>query len=318
MVSGRARARIAPFLLSLTVPFLVSLACGAAAIDAAFAAKRAPRLGKLSALELDVFLAGVQKEPALARRLDLVSQRLLGTPYRLDPLGEGPRAHIDRDPIFSLARVDCLTFVEQTLALAQRFSKDEAVKLLQRYRYEGGEIRYDRRRHLMELQWLPGLAKEGLLKDVTRAIGGEMTRVLKRKVTPRSYLGKLGRFKRFMGKRLPVGEIHLSYVPKKALARGLAKRTLHIGPGTIMALVRRTARWAPIVIKHVGFVMKKGEALVFRHAIHVPGRAIDEPLARYLRVQNRDPKSLGFHFAEPLPARAAIYEQPALQQPAPQ
>ena len=189
-------------------------------------AAKLPRLGRLGAAELDAFLGDVQREPDFARRLERVSTRLLGTPYRLDPLGEGPGGTIDRDPIFNLRHLDCLTFVEHTLALAQRPRRAEVVSLLQRYRYEGGEIRYDRRRHLMELQWLPSLAKDGLLREVTREIAGEDTKVFHRKVTVRSYLGKLGRFKKRMGRRLPVGEFHLPYVPKQVLKKVLESEPL--------------------------------------------------------------------------------------------
>src|SRR5258706_453940 len=98
-----------------------------------------PRLGKLSPAEIDAFLAELQKgKLSLVERVNRVSARFLGTRYVRDPLGEGSKAGEDPDPLVDLARVDCVTFVEQVLALAQRPTLAEGVTLLQRYRYARG------------------------------------------------------------------------------------------------------------------------------------------------------------------------------------
>jgi D-alanyl-D-alanine carboxypeptidase/D-alanyl-D-alanine-endopeptidase (penicillin-binding protein 4) len=264
----------------------------------ALALLAAPILGRLPAAEVDAFLASLDGEGApLAERIARVSARFVGTRYVRDPLGEGPGRLPDPDPQIDLGRVDCLTFVEQVLALAQRRTLGEATLLLQRYRYARGEVSYRKRRHFMELQWLPGLQAEGLLRDVTARIGGEATRIFEREVTRRSYRGAFRVWRRRLGKALPLGVIRLPYV-RAADAPRLAAR---IPPGTILALVRRTPRRSPIAITHVGFVVPGARGMVFRHAIHVAGRVIEEPLPGYLARHARDPASLGFHFAEPLP-----------------
>lgn len=244
-----------------------------------------------------------QEHSTFEARVREVSRRFLGARYKLDPLGEGPTARIDRDPIVRFDRVDCLTFVEQVLAFAQRERFDEAVSLLQRYRYQGGEIRWRKRRHLMELQWLPQLAKAGALVDITARVGGEATRVAKRTITRRHYPGGYARFKRRMGHAAPTGDIALPYLPPKALRA----RIDALPPVTMLALVRKTGVLAPLFIKHVGLVLRdgKGGAPVFRHAIHVFGRVVDEPLPKYLARHARDPKTLGFHVVELRPARFA-------------
>jgi D-alanyl-D-alanine carboxypeptidase/D-alanyl-D-alanine-endopeptidase (penicillin-binding protein 4) len=259
----------------------------------------APNLGRLPAAEVDAFLASLDGERApLAERIARVSSRLVGTRYVRDPLGEGRGRLPDPDPLIDLARVDCLTFVEQVLALAQRRTLRDATLLLQRYRYARGEIDYRQRRHFMELQWLPGIVAEGLLRDVTARIGGEATRIFEREVTRRSYRGAFRVWRRRLRNALPVGTIRLAYVAAADAPR-LAAR---IPPGAILALLRRTPRRSPIAITHVGFVVPGERGMVFRHAIHVAGRVIEEALPKYLARHARDPASLGFHFAEPLPA----------------
>ena len=52
----------------------------------------------------------------LAERIDRVSESMLGHPYVNDPLGEG--RGVDRDPPVRYDAYDCLTFVEEVLALS--------------------------------------------------------------------------------------------------------------------------------------------------------------------------------------------------------
>jgi hypothetical protein len=265
----------------------------------AVAAEAKPRLGHLLPAQIDAFLSDLQRAGIpLAERIERVSARFLGTRYVRDPLGEGKGGHWDPDPLIDLNRVDCLTFVEQVLALAQRTTLNGATSLLATYRYDGGQVSYRRRRHFMELQWLPGLVRVGLLRDLTPEVAGDAARTLVREVTRESYRGAFRRWPRRLGGSLPLGSIRLSYVPTSK-APALAGK---IPPGTIMALVRRTPESWPVVVTHVGFVVRRAQELVFRHAIHVAGRVIDEPLDRYIARHARDPRSLGFHLAEAIPA----------------
>jgi hypothetical protein len=277
---------------------IASLAFGVVA--GAAAAKHAPRLGELRRAELDAFLSDLQKsETPFLERVAQVSARLRGTRYVRDPLGEGPRGTVDRDPIIDLRRVDCLTFVEEVLALSQRPSLEAATALLQQYRYEGGQIRYDQRRHFMELQWLPGLTNAGLIRDVTREIAGDSARLFERTVEEKSYRGAFRRWKKRLGDAAPTGNIRLSYVTAKDMVR-LASR---VPSGSILVLLRRTPEGAPTTVSHVGLVVRSGENLVFRHAIHVPGWVIDEKLTAYFAKHAHNPMTVGFHFEQPVAAR---------------
>src|SRR5262245_14095612 len=65
----------------------------------------------------------------LADRLLATSERFLQTPYHLSPLGEG--GGTDPDPYFRLDAVDCLTFVEETIAMSLAPSLDRVEPLLE-------------------------------------------------------------------------------------------------------------------------------------------------------------------------------------------
>src|SRR5690349_3041900 len=81
----------------------------------------APRVLKPNAwsgltLEQRAALIATEAEHPLPERLLSTSEKFLNTPYVLSPLGEG--GGVDPDPTFRLDAVDCLTFVEETLALS--------------------------------------------------------------------------------------------------------------------------------------------------------------------------------------------------------
>src|SRR5438067_7878378 len=83
----------------------------------------------------------------LAARLEAVSRRHLGTPYRLDPLGEGPGGAVDRDPLYTWRCADCVTFVEECLAEALAPAAAGVPDMLRRIRYRDGRVAFESRNH---------------------------------------------------------------------------------------------------------------------------------------------------------------------------
>ncbi len=104
---------------------------------------------------MDAYLHDLQaRESDFGKRLIVVARDSLGTPYADGPLGEGPDAPYDKDPLMDLKRVDCVTFIEQSIALAASHSYQEAYDSLQKIRYKDGVIAFDHRNHFMEADWV--------------------------------------------------------------------------------------------------------------------------------------------------------------------
>ena len=78
----------------------------------------------------------------------------VGLTYVDGPLGEGPTGKYDTDPLIDLCRVDCVTFVEQSLALAASQTYAQAFDCLQHIRYRDGRIGFETRNHFMIADWL--------------------------------------------------------------------------------------------------------------------------------------------------------------------
>ena len=101
-----------------------------------------------------------------------IGRTFVGTPYvpqTLEP--PGPERLV-----VNLRALDCVTFVENVLALARTAQRNggfaEFLEELQRIRYRTGEIAgYPSRLHYFS-EWISANQEKGLLTDVTRQLGG--------------------------------------------------------------------------------------------------------------------------------------------------
>lgn len=212
----------------------------------------------------------------LPERLLKVSERFLGTPYVRSPLGEGEG--IDPDPVFRLDAADCVTFVEETMAMALAKKGTEVEPLLEQLRYQGAPI-YGNRNHLMEAQWLPNNVRNGFLKDVTAYYGrGSEKRVVK-KITDATWKTRSGK-----GLRLSKGDQKTGTFALSLLSlEDFAKLVPRVASGTVVVVVREDLSYVITRISHLGFLVHKNDRPYIRHAAPVRKAVVDEPLASFLR-----------------------------------
>jgi hypothetical protein len=242
-------------------------------------APTAPAPGGWAALSPEqraTLLKAAEPGAALDQRLVQVSSRFLGTPYLASPLGEG--SGVDPDPTFRLDAVDCLTFVEETLALSLAREESEVPTLLERLRYASTPV-YEDRNHLMEAQWLPNNIRKGFLVDVTRRYGGEDTVQVKKTLDARTWTSRSSQELKLPRERQPLGTYKLNVIP---LERVLA-HARKIPSGTVMVIVREELPLKATRITHLGFVVQKGKRTWLRHAARNGyARVVDEDLETFL------------------------------------
>lgn len=243
----------------------------------------------------------------LAERLLGMSERFLNTPYVLSPLGEGQG--VDPDPTFRLDAVDCLTFVEETLALGLARGESEVPALLERIRYASTPT-YEDRNHLMEAQWLPNNIKKGLLVDVTRRYAKADTVTVTKTLTAHTWRSRSSMALQLPRERQPVGTYTLDMIPlDKVLehARGVAS-------GTILVVMREDLPLKATRITHLGFVVQKKKRTYLRHASKGGyNRVVDEDLETFLARNARYDKwkVTGVSLFEARRPPAALASQPA-------
>jgi hypothetical protein len=181
----------------------------------------------------------------LGERVKAITDPWIGRPYAIGVLGEADP--IDPDPLTRYDVFDCLTFVEEALALALAPDPVSAHRVRVGLRYRGGApITYENRKHFMLAEWIPQNIAEGWIEDITPNLPGatEVTKV----VTAETWR-RWGRRSLFdlPDERLPVGTLRFWYVPLSRVAEALA-----VTPdGAVVFEMRVPRDWIPITLTHV-------------------------------------------------------------------
>jgi hypothetical protein len=234
-----------------------------------------PTWQDLSPEDRDARLLKLSSLPLETRILE-VSRRFLGTPYLLSPLGEGEG--LDPDPPLRWDAVDCLTFVEETIAIALAKRSDQIEPILQTLRYNGPAT-YENRNHLMEAEWLPHNIEKGFLADVTDLYGGQDVQDAPKTLTAASWRSRSSQALLLPPHRQLKGSYLLRVLP-------LDKVTTYapsIPTATLLVVVREDLPLKVTRVTHVGWWIRKGERVFIRHAQSFGlSRVRDEPLERFL------------------------------------
>lgn len=245
-------------------------------------------------------------------RLRAVSDRFLGIPYVLGPLGEGAQGEFDRGPLVSFAGLDCTTFVEETIAFTLGADEAAAMDMLRRIRYNKGVIAYKERNHFPETDWLPNNIAAGFIEDITSRIAGSQTAAVRKVISKRAwYLNKTeaslkgfdseapaqrkARLERLRaaGADIPDQAALIKYVPLELLT-GLLPA---IPSGTVVSLVREARDDRPTVITHQFFIFDGPYGKIIRHAA-LGKQVMDVPAADYIaNLATASWRVLGFNLA---------------------
>lgn len=211
----------------------------------------------------------------LSARLLTLSAPFKGTPYALSPLGEGEG--YDADPLFRWDAVDCLTFVEETMALALTGDGD-VVPTLNQVRYADGRPSYATRNHIMEAQWLPNNIARGFLTAVTSKYGAAKTRTVTKTLTEQSWHEKGAKALQLPPEAWSQGDFSLELIPSANVLAALSKAP----SGLVVVVVRADRSWLITRVSHVGFLVQTAGGPMLRHASKSYRKVVDEPLGQYL------------------------------------
>jgi hypothetical protein len=216
---------------------------------------------------------------SLAERLVDVTDKFVGAPYVLSPLGEGAGATPDPDPLVRWDAFDCTTFVETAMSLALADDLAEAKRLLEVIRYREARVDYLARRHFPEAEWIPELIKLGFLEDITRKIAGDEVVVEKKKIDVNVWKkNKSDKTPPLPDDRIPKGEFALDVWPLKLAHKGMDK----IPVGTVMNIVRVDYSTVPVRVSHQALVIEKGGKRFVRHAAdRMFHSVVDEPIDHF-------------------------------------
>ncbi len=229
---------------------------------------------QMSREQLDAYLSELHTcKPSLNSRIKDVLERSLGTPYVNGPLGEGPEGKYDTDPMMDLERVDCVTFVEQTLALAVATSYDSAFDTLQKIRYHHGRRKFEHRNHFMIADWI---ADNSFCRDITGkcgAVTAEVTRIISKK----DFFEKVKAPE--LGKNTPDRQITIYYIPSDAAGKAVVAM-----PSPALVVFIGKVEW--LFALHAGFFVRKGDRPLLYHASSKSGDVTTTDFLSYIKEQS--------------------------------
>lgn len=283
---GYASSRPDPSMRSPTRPALLLLL---------LLAGPAPAGGPVPVPAAAELLARAQAEP-WPQRVATAAGAFLGARYLLSPLGEG-EGH-DPDPLLRFDAFDCLTLVEESLALGLAPDEASLLPTLSAIRYQGPPA-WNHRLHVMESQWLPHQLRTGLLADVTRRYGGAATRRVVKVITEAAWQAPLGRSLQLPPEDRTVGRYELDIIPAAAAVRALAAAP----SGLVVVVVRADDPSMVTRITHTALLLHTPQGPVLRHASSLQGKVVDEPLAAFLagRLRHGQRTVEGLAVYEPRP-----------------
>ena len=151
----------------LTSAFVTMLVAGVAV------AAPAKRYAVQSDAEHRACFSEAHELASLAEKVERLSRPFVGTSYAFSPLGEG--SGIDPDPRLRWDQVDCLTFVETSIALTEAPTFDQLLPVLDDIRYATVPPAFNRRNHFVESQWVPNNVTKGYIRSIARDIAGDAT-----------------------------------------------------------------------------------------------------------------------------------------------
>ena len=209
-------------------------------------------------------------------------QHFLGTPYVAHSLEEPGDEHL----IVNLRGFDCLTFVENMLALARcvrsgKTSFDDFTQQLTHIRYTGGIIDgYPSRLHYFT-EWMRDNGAKGVLRPLTRDLGGvAYTKTIDfmsthtaayRQLADTAFVQRI----RAVESALSTGPLY--YIPADAIA-GIESQ---LQSGDVVGTV---TTMTGMDIAHTGMVLRRGGKAHFMHA-PLSGKKVlvsDGTLAEYI------------------------------------
>lgn len=209
--------------------------------------------------ELIAIAREVRNEP-LGERMRAVSEPLKGRPYLEGGTGEGVAP--DDDPPVRYDAFDCLTLVEEVLALTLGPDPSSAPDIRNALRYADGEQTYSARNHFMLQEWVPHNLENGLLVDITAEVGE--THLVQKEVGASTWRHwKRRSLFALADDRLPHGTFQLQVLSLGAAAEALDR----IPDGALLLTVRQNRPSVPIVVTHLGFkIPSTPEIPLMRHA----------------------------------------------------
>jgi len=211
-----------------------------------------------------------------------IGRYFVGASYKAGTLEGTKTEHL----VVDLREFDCMTFVENVLALALHIaSKGQSfegfLRFLRKIRYRSGRIHgYSSRLHYFS-DWIYDNQRKGILKDITAEIGGKLLQKSIHFMTthPHLYppLEDRANLRKMKSVESAISQRSIFFLPRELLRR----REDRISNGDLIGI---TARGEGLDVLHAGVAVRTGKRIHLLHASSREGKVVlsRKTLYRYL------------------------------------
>lgn len=252
---------------------------------------------------MDCF-AVLQTMPDKRDRIDYLSHYFLKKPYIVNPQGEGEQGEIDQSPLYRFDGFDCVTLVNNILALSRSDDISSFLKELLKINYYHALPKFENRFHFMSIDWNPQNQKNKIVCDVTEKIADEngnkiavfaegdidkpgwfLKRAEKENATRAEKLRGYAKKSQKIFSRLPYLPLTKLFDLEKTPNHFIFDQIPHV---SVIEIVR--PNWnlkekigTNLHVSHVGFAIRKSDGLYFRHASSEEKCVVEVLLVDYLK-----------------------------------
>lgn len=215
----------------------------------------------------------------LNERIDYFSEHLIGSPYASSPLGEGLCGSHDKKPLFDLSSFDCMTFVEQVIALSMSNDTEQFLWNLQHIRYKYGEIDLMMRNHFVISDWI--VNNSWILEDFTSEIGSHYVKKMSKSIDHGKFFKKFG-----ITDTTRPALVNIEYIPHQ----NIVYITDRLRTGDIICFITRKQN---LFVDHMGFFIRKNDRMFLRHASKPAKRVKDDLFINKIKTLSNQKYSAG-------------------------
>jgi hypothetical protein len=220
-------------------------------------------LGRWSLSELDRLIYQASRIGDPGERIELLSRRFLGIPYRGSTLiGNEQRPEIF---VVNLSAVDCFTFIDYIEAMRISDCFDGFISNLRMVRYRGGAVSFETRNHFFT-DWREH--NSAFVGDLTEEIGEGVSKKVSKILNEKADVTRL-----LPG--IPSTKREITYIPSSALDRPVIE---NLKTGDYAGIY---SEMKGLDVSHVGIVVKAG-GVILRHASEKHMKVIDEDFKVYI------------------------------------
>lgn len=232
-------------------------------------AKTAPRpemhLGRFTRAAIEDVLRAASAMRDLSAKIDFISSRFLGVPYGSSTLSgsaDGTEALV-----IDLRAVDCFTYLDYVESMRLSRSLGEFRRRLAEVRYRSAVVSYGTRNHFFT-DW----AETSRVEDVTATAGRERAETVRKTLNVRADGSHL-----LAG--VPAVEREIVFIPAACIDEGVRA---FLRTGDYLGI---HTEQEGLDVSHVGIAVRRGGALLLRHASSVEKKVIDQDLDLYMQAK---------------------------------